>query len=394
MIHSSKNTIGNVSGNYNRVIQVILSGGEEIAEKLGVLIEQLVTQEKKEIEALRELIASKTEIIGDKAEIIGLKNNEIVQLKTALVEKQQQLDENEQRFATLLLENDGKDFTGSQELYPKAVEALMKGNKEEALKILNRHSLLEEKRKLDSEKQQQADGWFLRADLLKSENTWGEELNECYTMAVDTLSNWSTNLKSGNHFQFINDFSNAQTYYQISLQKAVSDEEKAATLNNLAVLQRAKNEFDKAEASYEEALSMRRELTSLNPQTYLPDVGTTLNNLGNLQRAKNEFEKAEASYEEALEIYRELARLNPQTYLPDVGMTLINMGIYYKESKVDKELSIQLTDEAITLLLPFSDIGYIQNYLKVAFNVLRGWNIDVEAYLEEKMKSLNINEEE
>lgn len=348
MIHSSKNIIKDISGNNNQIIQVTLSNGEEISEKLGVLIEQLVTNEKKEIETLKELIASKTEIVRDKTEIIELKNNVIVQLKISLSEKQQRLDENEQRFATLLLENNGKDFTGSKELHAKAVEALMKGNREKALTILNRQALLEEKNKLDAEKQQQVDGWFLRANLLKSEDTWGEELNECYKFAVDILSNWSTNLEAGNHFQFINDFIKANYYYQICLLKAVSDEEKAATLNNLAVLQRAKNEFEKAEASYEEALSIRREL----------------------------------------------ARLNPQTYLPDVGMTLINMGIYYKESKIDKELSIQLTDEAITLLAPFAEIPYIQNYLKVAFQTLKDWEIDVEVYWENKIKSFGLDQEE
>ena len=70
----------------------------------------------------------------------------------------------------------------------------------------------------------------------------------------------------------------------------------------MAILQRAKNEYGKAQQSYEEALGIYRKLAEVNPQTYLPDVATTLNNLANLQSDQNEYGKAEQSYEEALGI--------------------------------------------------------------------------------------------
>jgi len=100
----------------------------------------------------------------------------------------------------------------------------------------------------------------------------------------------------------------------------------------------------------------------------------------------NEFEKAEQSYQEALAIYRQLAEVNLQTYLPDLVTTQINMSIFYQASKIDKTLSLRLVDEAITNLLPFTKFPYIQNYLRVAYNVLKDWGIDVEAYLSEKME--------
>jgi tetratricopeptide (TPR) repeat protein len=158
----------------------------------------------------------------------------------------------------------------------------------------------------------------------------------------------------------------------------------ATTLNNLANLQQAKNEFAKAEKSYEEAFAIRRQLAEVNPQTYLPDLATTLNNLAILQRVKNEFEKAEKSFEEALAIYRRLAEVNPQTYLPDLAMTQINLAIFYLQSKPNKVRSLELVDEAIMILLPFQQLGYIQNYLKSAFQVLNALGVDIEAYLKEK----------
>jgi tetratricopeptide (TPR) repeat protein len=158
----------------------------------------------------------------------------------------------------------------------------------------------------------------------------------------------------------------------------------AGTLNNLANLQQAKNEFAKAEKSYEGALTIYRQLAEVNPQTYLPDVGMTLNNLAVLQKAKNEFAKAEKSYEEALAIRRQLAEVNPQTYLPNLAMTQINMAFFYLESKPNKERSFELVDEAIMILLPFQHLGYVQNYLKGAFGVLNDLGVDIEAYLKEK----------
>jgi len=154
----------------------------------------------------------------------------------------------------------------------------------------------------------------------------------------------------------------------------------------LAKLQWTKNEFKQAEKSCREALETYRKLAQVNPQTYLPNVAIALNGLAVLQSEKKEFEKAEKSYQEALQIYRKLAQVNPQTYLPYLAMSQINMSIYYQESKINKELSIQLVDEAVTNLLPFYEIPYIQNYLESAYYVLRDWNIDVEKYMEEKLK--------
>jgi uncharacterized protein YPO0396 len=76
--------------------------------------------------------------------------------------------------------------------------------------------------------------------------------------------------------------------------------------------------------------------------------------------------------------------MNPQTFLPNLAMTQINMAIFYLESKPNKARSFELVDEAIMILLPFLELGYIQNYLKVAFQILAALGIDKEAYLKEK----------
>ena len=355
MFERNQNQVGNITGDYNKVIQIILQDGKEVAENLGVLIDRLLNQEKEEIETLKKRITDKEEAIKDKTKIVGLQDGEILRLKTTLSEKEHQLEASEARFAKTFLENNGKDYTGSKELYPKALQLLTEGKKTEALAVLNRYELLEEKQKMDKEKEQQAASWLLRADLLKEEEKWGLELNECFDFAADIFSNWDNNLSAANHYAFINSFQVARRYYQICLIKAESDENRATTLNNLAVLQSDQNEYGAAEQSYEAALEVRRKLAEVNPQKYLPYVADTLNNLGNLQLAKNEYGAAEQTYEAALEIYRKLAEVNPQTYLPDVGMTLNNLG-NLQRAKNEYGAAEQSYEEALEIRVPFAKL--------------------------------------
>lgn len=158
----------------------------------------------------------------------------------------------------------------------------------------------------------------------------------------------------------------------------------AMTLNNLGLLQNKKNELKKAGQSFTEALELYRQLAEVNPKMYLPYVGTVLNNLAVLRCIKNEFVHAEQTYLEALKIRRKLVKTNPQVYIPDLAATQIGMSMFYQENMVNKNLSIQMVDEAITNLLPFEDIPIFRNFILIALDILNKWNVDIIAYLKEK----------
>ena len=79
-------------------------------------------------------------------------------------------------------------------------------------------------------------------------------------------------------------------------------------------------------------MQIYRTLAEDNPHAYLPDVAMTLNNLANLQQAQNEYGATQGNYEEALQIYRSIAEDNPYAYLPDVAMTLVNLSIFYLQA--------------------------------------------------------------
>ena len=259
MFESKRNQVGDINGDYNKVIQITLSDGEKLVEKLGVLIEPLVREEKKEILILENLIKSKEETLKDKQKIVELQNTEIIRLKTELSEKQKEIEESEIRFSQIFIQNDGNDFSGSKELYPKALEFLAKGDKDAALNTLERHILLEQKKELDREKEQQAKSWLLRADLLKGEDKWGEELSECYEMAVEILPNTRNYLNAANHFSFLNEFDRATNYLEISLEVSNTDEEKMATLGNLGNLNRTKDQLEEAAKCFKKAFQERKE---------------------------------------------------------------------------------------------------------------------------------------
>jgi len=132
----------------------------------------------------------------------------------------------------------------------------------------------------------------------------------------------------------------------------------AQTLNNLANLHSARNEYVVAQSEYEETLTIRRELVKKNLRTYLPDVAQTLNNLAILHSDRNEFPEALSAYEESLEIRRKLAAANPRAYEIDYASMLL-MGIVLFE-KNHKALV-----EARTLLNKYPQVPRAQELLEI-----------------------------
>ena len=100
----------------------------------------------------------------------------------------------------------------------------------------------------------------------------------------------------------------------------------AMTLNNLGVLYYTTQRLKEAEAAFQEALDSYRQLAKTNPAAYQPYVAATLNNLANLYSDTQRLKEAEAAHQEALDIRRQLAKTNPAAYQPDVAQTLSQPG--------------------------------------------------------------------
>ena len=164
-----------------------------------------------------------------------------------------------------------------------------------------------------------------------------------------------------------NRFENACQYFE----EALRAERSASALFEYALFLQNHNSFKQANPFYDEALRTYRELANENPRTFLPDVAMTLNNLANLQKARNDYELAANSYDEALRIRRELAKENPRTFLPDVAMTLVNLSIFYLQAKPDKAKSVALANEAIEIANDFPNVPFVQAQANKAKQVLQ-----------------------
>ena len=86
------------------------------------------------------------------------------------------------------------------------------------------------------------------------------------------------------------------------------------------------NELSKSEELFNEALTIRKNLIFGDGNQYLPEIAASLNNIANLNIAKNEYNEAFGKYEEALKIYRKITLANPEKFLPDVATTLNNLA--------------------------------------------------------------------
>ncbi|MFP4846036.1 tetratricopeptide repeat protein [Winogradskyella sp. PE311] len=343
-----KNKIGDINGNFNKVIQIIFQDGNEVEEKLGTLVDRLIRNERNEIDSLKKRIADKENIIKDKKTIVNLKENEIILLKTTLSEKEKQLEESKLRFAKTFIENNGNDFRNSKELYPKALQLLTSGNKEEALEILNRNELIKEIKKLEKEKEKQSESWLLRADLLKENDEWGRLLDECYEFAVSTYPQWKNTIEAANHYAQIHNYGLAQKYYNKSFNTVESDEERSITLNNYALLLNDQNKPEDALKFQRKALIIDRSLVEKNEEIYLPNLAKTLNNLASTYSSKHNYDKAQVYYNEALEIYKNLSKINPEQYLYYLSGALFNCAnTYHKKELFDK--AQELYNEALGL---------------------------------------------
>lgn len=142
----------------------------------------------------------------------------------------------------------------------------------------------------------------------------------------------------------------------------------ALTLNNLGLLYRDNNEYEKSEAALEEALQIRRSLAAVNPQKYLSEVAMTLNNTANLYRFKNMYEKAETDHNEALKIRRYLVSLNPQIYMSDLAKTLNNLAVLYCDKNEDTKAQLAY-EEALQIYRNLASVD-IRTYISSVAGVL------------------------
>jgi tetratricopeptide (TPR) repeat protein len=211
--------------------------------------------------------------------------------------------------------------------------------------------LLQQRDAVRAQLAQLAQDFILKANMMvlaKDPDDWFAQARQLFEEAVETDQTYDTCFALGYFLQEHNQHLDAMVWYEKALPLSANESPKSALLNNLGILYRANQRFAEAEAAFDEALTIRRQLAQQNPSAYLPNVATTLNNLANLYQTNQRFAEAEAAYEEALTVYRQLAQQNPSAYLPDVAMTLNNLANLYRANQRFAEAEATF-DEALTI---------------------------------------------
>ena len=154
----------------------------------------------------------------------------------------------------------------------------------------------------------------------------------------------------------------AEILYQMLLDKASSDTDRALYLNELGLVYNDMGEYSKALSFYEQSLEIYK--VSLPPNH--PSLATSYNNIGLVYMNMGEYSKALSSYEQSLEI-RKVA-LPPNH--PDLATSYNNIGsVYYNMGDYSKALSsyerslenkkVALPPNHPTLATSYNNIGLV-----------------------------------
>src|SRR5262245_35469172 len=116
----------------------------------------------------------------------------------------------------------------------------------------------------------------------------------------------------------------------------------AISYTNLGLLYRRQpSQTSKAEAAWQEAVTLREQLARANPTVsqFQSDLAAIYNNLGDWFRETKQLTKAAALHQQALDIRAQLVRLHPTVleFQRNLAKSHSNLGIMYQAaSQMDK----------------------------------------------------------
>ncbi len=312
-----------IDGDNNVVLQNV--NGEQIKFTIDAFVSNITEEKDKRIADLKRTIE-------DKTKIEHFSDAEIQRLGRELTKLKEERHFLEQRIEEMLREFDGKDLSTTSRMYQEAFNLFVAGKLQEAIDFLAEDKLAAEEAKAQAIIKQQAQTRRLKADMLVLKFDFDGAAHN-YEKAVALFPSWENHLIAAIFYYDQKNYQKVEHHYQLSLNYAENDQQKASTLNNLGIYYRDNQKMPQAEAAYNEALSLYRQLADQNPNAFLPNVAMTLNNLGLYFSANQKMPQAQAAYTEALSLYRQLADQNPNAFLPSVATTLNNLGIYYRDNQ-------------------------------------------------------------
>jgi len=285
----------------------------------------IVVEYKKQIEDKEKRIEDKERQIKQLEELreYDKKNNielnaqieKLLKEKDKLRKEKNELEIQLKQTEKIIEQNKKKDIKKQSSLYKKAYNLFLKGNIEKALNVLSIENL---------EKYDDADLWFLRAELLWITGNY-DEIIKCYKKIVEIKPNcFEAYYEMGMAYQhkhnldkavecldkaieinplstdaydmkyliclFKGDYNEAIDCYNDRLIKIKSNDS-SSVYNNIGIAYRRKGDYDKAIEYYEKSIDWDKG----NP-------AHTYKNMGNVYYDKGNYDKAIGCYEKAIEL--------------------------------------------------------------------------------------------
>lgn len=327
MVKISKNSLGDISGDNNVVIQIIDSKGNDIKEDLESILERISDRSIKKIKLLeRKIDKLKKKNIKSKKKFEN-QANEILVLKNELEHKKKLLKTKQQREAEVLQNINGLDLREIETDYAKAYEFFIQGKPSEALNLLNRAKLIQKRKKIEKEQKEEIQAWQLRLTLLEnSTKSKQDELDECYTILAKLEPSFSNLIAAANHFLKTRSLKKAQLYCKEATKKIKYVSELASTLNQLGILQTESKNYRNARLNFIESIKIYEHLVTKSPNTFESYLAVVYSNLGHFYSVRGKNNKAKKVLERAIKIQKKLLQQKDEESKYSLAITLINLG--------------------------------------------------------------------
>lgn len=327
MVKISRNSLGDISGDNNIVIQIIDTKGNEINENLESILDRISDNSIKKIKSLERKIdkLKKKNVKSNKR--FNSQANEILALKTELEQKKEILKTKQQREAEVLQNINGLDLREIETDYAKAYEFFIQGKPSEALNLLGRAKLIQKRKKIEKEQNEEIQAWQLRLTLLESSTkSKQDELDECYAILAKLDPSFSNLIAAANHFIKTNSLKKAQFYSQEASKKIKYAYELASTLNQLGILQTESKHYRTARLNFIESIKIYEHLVSKSSNTFESYLAVVYSHLGHFYSVRGKSNKAKKVLDRAIKIQEKLLQQKGEESKYSLAITLISVG--------------------------------------------------------------------
>lgn len=327
MIKISKNSLGDISGDNNIVFQIINSNGNEIKENLESILKRISDSSIKNIKSLERKIDKLEKKNVKSKKKFKIQANEILALRTELEHKKEQLKTKQKRETELLQNINGLDLREIETDYAKAYEFFIQGKPSEALNLLDRAKLIQNRKKIEKEQKEEIQAWQLRLTLLESSTkSKQDELDECYVFLAKLDPSFSNLIAAANHFIKTNNLKKAEFYCEEASKKIKYASELASTLNQLGIFQTESKNYRAARLNFIESINIYEHLASKSPNTFESYLAVVYSHLGHFYSVRGKSNKAKKVLDRAIEIQEKLLQQKDEESKYSLAITLISVG--------------------------------------------------------------------